>query len=68
MAKARQLRAALVRLGWMEVSMVGSHRKFRKGSQVLIFAHHDSHEVGPPMLARWAKRLGITLAELRRLL
>jgi len=68
LAKARQVRRALEKLGWACVGTVGSHRKYRRGSATRIFAHHDSVDLGGPALARIARDYGVRLDELRRLL
>jgi predicted RNA binding protein YcfA (HicA-like mRNA interferase family) len=67
-AKARQVRRALEKAGWVCVGMVGSHRKFRRDSVTRIFAHHDAVDLGGPAMARIAKDYGLRLDELRRLL
>lgn len=68
MAKARQVRRALEKVGWVCVGTVGSHRKYRRGAATRIFAHHDNVDLGGPALARIARDYGLQLDELRRLL
>lgn len=60
--KARALFRALVRIGWqVKREGGGSHRILtREGWPDVVFAFHDSEEVGPRMLARVAKRTGLT--------
>ncbi|MBM3562775.1 MAG: type II toxin-antitoxin system HicA family toxin [Alphaproteobacteria bacterium] len=59
-AKAKRVRAALERKGWIEKRSVGSHRTYAKaGFPDFIFAFHDGEEIGPRMLARIAKRTGL---------
>lgn len=59
MAKARRVLKRLLAMGWVQVSQVGSHRKLKKADQpMLIFAFHDSEELGPVMLAKLAKHAG----------
>ena len=58
--KARQVLAALLRIGWIFKRQVGSHRLLeREGWADYIFAFHDRDEIGPKMLARIAKRTGL---------
>jgi predicted RNA binding protein YcfA (HicA-like mRNA interferase family) len=59
--KARQVLAALLRLGWSIKRQSGtSHRVLsRPGCPDQVFAFHDGDEIGPKMLARIAKRTGL---------
>ncbi len=61
-AKARRVLAALLRIGWtIKRESGGSHRILsRPGWPDTVFAFHDSEEIGPRMLARIAKRTGLT--------
>ncbi|HJY17846.1 MAG TPA: type II toxin-antitoxin system HicA family toxin [Xanthobacteraceae bacterium] len=60
-AKAQRVFAALLRLGRTIKRQSGSHRVLqRTGSADFIFAFHDRDEIGPRMLARIAKRTGLT--------
>jgi len=64
-AKARQVLAALLRIGWSIKRQSGSHKTLqRPGSPDVVFAFHDSDEIGPRMLARIAKRTGLTPTDL----
>jgi predicted RNA binding protein YcfA (HicA-like mRNA interferase family) len=60
--KARRVLAALVRIGWrIKREVGGSHRVLeRAGWPDFVFAFHDNEEIGPRMLARIAKRTGLT--------
>jgi len=60
--KARRVLAALLRIGWTVKRQDGtSHRTLsREGWRDYVFAFHDSEEVGARMLARIAKRTGLT--------
>lgn len=59
-AKARQVFAALLRIGWSVKRDAGSHRVLaRPGWQDYVFAFHDREEIGPRMLARIAKLTGL---------
>ena len=59
--KARQVLAALLRIGWtIKRQVPGSHRVLaRPGWSDVVFAFHDGEEIGPRMLARIAKRTGL---------
>ena len=64
--KAGQLLGALLRIGWsIKRETGGSHRVLqRNGWPDFVFAFHSSDEVGPRMLARIAKRTGLTPSDL----
>jgi predicted RNA binding protein YcfA (HicA-like mRNA interferase family) len=64
--KASALLTALFRVGWsIKRHASGSHRILqRKGWNDFVFAFHDREEIGPRMLARIAKRTGITPQDL----
>ena len=64
--KARQVLAALLRIGWSIKRQSGtSHRVLaRIGWPDYIFAFHDGEEIGPKMLARIAKHTGLTPEDL----
>ena len=61
-SKARSVLSALFRIGWSMKRQSGtSHRVLeRPGWPDFIFAFHDKEEIGPRMLARIAKRTGLT--------
>jgi predicted RNA binding protein YcfA (HicA-like mRNA interferase family) len=65
-AKARQVLAALLRIGWsIKRQAAGSHRVLsRPGWSNFIFAFHDREEIGPKMLSRIAKKTGLTPKDL----
>jgi len=54
--------AALQRIGWMIKRQAGgSHRVLQRPDwDDFVFAFHDREEIGPKMLARIAKRTGLT--------
>jgi predicted RNA binding protein YcfA (HicA-like mRNA interferase family) len=53
--------AALLRIGWTIKRQRGSHRVIsRSGWEDFVFSFHDSEEVGPRMLARIARKTGLT--------
>ncbi len=59
--KARNVLAALIRIGWsIKRDAAGSHRVLsRPGYPDYVFAFHDGEEIGPRMLARIAKKTGM---------
>jgi len=58
--KARQVLAALLRIGWTVKRQVGSHQLLeRPGWSNFVFAFHEREEIGPKMLARIAKKTGL---------
>ena len=60
-SRARRVLAALYRIGWQLKRETGSHKTLaRDGWPDFVFAFHDSDEIGPRMLARIAKRTGLT--------
>jgi predicted RNA binding protein YcfA (HicA-like mRNA interferase family) len=59
--QGRRVLAALLRIGWRIKRESGSHRTLsRDGWPDVVFAFHDADELGPRMLARLAKRTGLT--------
>lgn len=63
--RARRVLAALLRIGWVVKRQSGSHRTLARAGWVdLVFAFHDDEEIGPRMLARIAKRTGLTPQDL----
>ena len=64
--KARLVLAALLRIGWAIKRQAGtSHRVLsRPGWPDYVFAFHDGVEIGPHMLARIARRTGLTREDL----
>ncbi len=64
-AKARRVLAALLRIGWSIKRQSGSHKTLsRTGWADIVFAFHDSDEIGPKMLARIAKNTGLEPTDL----
>jgi predicted RNA binding protein YcfA (HicA-like mRNA interferase family) len=64
-SKAEKVLAALLRIGWVIKRQSGSHRTLsRPGWPDFVFAFHDGEEIGPHMLARIAKRTGLTPGDL----
>src|SRR5271168_1377264 len=60
-ARARRVLDALKRIGWRVKRRTGSHQTLeRDGWPNMVFAFHDSDEIGPKMLERIAKRSGLT--------
>ena len=58
--KAKQLLAALLRIGWEVAWQKGSDRRLKRdGWPNYTFAFHDSEEVGSGLLAQIAKKTGL---------
>jgi len=63
--KAARVLSALQRIGWQIKRQSGSHRTLsRSGWPDVVFAFHEGEEIGPRMLARIAKRTGLTPEDL----
>ena len=63
--KARSVLAALFRIGWTFKRQSGSHKTLsRPGWPDFVFAFHDGETIGPKMLARIAKRTGLSPGDL----
>lgn len=58
--KAKQVLAALLRIGWTVKRQTGSH-KILSHAQFpdYVFAFHDGVEIGPVMLRKIAKHTGL---------
>jgi predicted RNA binding protein YcfA (HicA-like mRNA interferase family) len=65
-SKARAVLSALLNIGWtIKRETAGSHKVLtRAGFADYVFAFHDQDEIGPRMLARIAKRTGLTPEDL----
>ena len=65
-AKARRILAALLRIGWVVKRASGTSHKVlaREGWADYVFSFHDGEEIGPRMLARVARRTGLTPEDL----
>ena len=65
-SKARTLLAALLRIGWsVKRDTTGSHRILSRPEWPdYVFAFHDGDEIGPRMLARIAKKTGLSPGDL----
>ena len=63
--KARIVLATLEKIGWRLKRQSGSHRTLsRDGWPDVVFAFHDDVEIGPKMLAKIAKKTGLTPKDL----
>ncbi|HEX2343596.1 MAG TPA: type II toxin-antitoxin system HicA family toxin [Vicinamibacterales bacterium] len=63
--KAPRVLAALLKIGWQLKRQSGSHRTLSRASwNDFVFSFHDDEEIGPKMLARIAKRTGLTPEDL----
>jgi predicted RNA binding protein YcfA (HicA-like mRNA interferase family) len=59
--QASRVLSALLRIGWLIKRTTGSHRVLqRTGWPDVVFAFHDRDEIGPRMLARLSKAIGLT--------
>jgi predicted RNA binding protein YcfA (HicA-like mRNA interferase family) len=58
--RARQVLAALLRIGWRVKRTSVSREQWLD----FVFAFHDGEEIGPRMLARIGKRTGLQPADL----
>jgi len=59
--RASRVFAALLRIGWSLKRQSGSHRTLQRAAWPdFVFAFHDREEIGPRMLARIAKRTGLS--------
>jgi predicted RNA binding protein YcfA (HicA-like mRNA interferase family) len=65
-SKAKRVLAALLRIGWSVKRQAGSSHQIlqRPDWPDFVFAFHDQEEIGPRMLARIAKRTGLTPSDL----
>lgn len=59
---------ALQKAGWERVRQSGSHVQLRKAGRIEAFSYHDSAELGQTQLRFVAKKFGLSLDELKRLL
>jgi len=63
--KGRRVLRALERIGWVFKRQTGSHRTLsRPGWPDFLYSFGDKEEIGPRMLARIAKRTGLTPSDL----
>ena len=63
--KAKHVLAALKRIGWSIKRQSGSHRTLeRNGWPDYVFGFHDKETIGPKMMARIAKKTGLTTGDL----
>jgi predicted RNA binding protein YcfA (HicA-like mRNA interferase family) len=64
-SKAKQVLAALLKIGWSIKRQTGSHKVLqREGYEDFVFAFHHSEEIGSRMLQRIAKKTGLTPEDL----
>lgn len=64
--KARIVYKALLKIGWVFIRQVGSHRKLRHPNfpHPYTWAFGDGDELGPKMLSRIAKQTGLKPTDL----
>ncbi|CAN5288653.1 hypothetical protein BH20ACI2_BH20ACI2_26670 [soil metagenome] len=64
-AKAKRVLAALEKIGWRVKRQKGSHKVLeRSGWPDYVFAFHANDEIGSKMIARIAKKTGLTAEDL----
>lgn len=68
MAKGRQVKKALLKAGWVRVRQSGSHVHYGRDGRIATFSYHDGVELGTTQPRFVAKRFGMSLEELKRLL
>ena len=68
--KSRRLFAALYAMGFaVRAKPKGSHRlMFHPDGRVILFAFHDKETVGPKMLSKILKDIGVDYATLKKYL
>ncbi len=63
--RSSRVLAALFRIGWREKRRTGSHRTLeRAGWPDVTWAFHEGEEIGPRMLARVARKTGLSPEDL----
>jgi predicted RNA binding protein YcfA (HicA-like mRNA interferase family) len=63
--KARIVYKALLKIGWMYLRQVGSHKKLcRPNFPNYTWSYGDGEELGPRILARIAKKTGLKPTDL----
>ena len=64
--RAKRVLAGLLRIGWtIKRESGGSHKVLERPEWPdFVFAFHDADEIGPRMLARIARRTGLTPEDL----
>jgi predicted RNA binding protein YcfA (HicA-like mRNA interferase family) len=64
--KARKVLSGLKRIGWLIKRQSGTSHKVLEHPDWpdYVFAFHDNEEIGPRMLARIAKKTGLTPKDL----
>jgi predicted RNA binding protein YcfA (HicA-like mRNA interferase family) len=64
-SKAKQVLAALIKIGWSVKRQTGSHKVLqREGYENFVFAFHQNEEIGSRMLQRIAQKTGLTPEDL----
>ena len=64
MPKAKRVYKRLLVLGWKLERQRGSHKILKKGTYTLVFAYHDSVDLGSIQLSQIAKQAGCSLEDL----
>jgi len=60
--KAKRVKDALFRIGWIKVRQRGTSHLILRHSNfgTYVWSFHDSEEIGPRMMARIGKKTGLT--------
>jgi predicted RNA binding protein YcfA (HicA-like mRNA interferase family) len=67
-ATARQLQAVASHLGFTKTRTTGSHERWNHpDGRAVTIPIHGGREIGPPLLFKILRQLGINLEELERL-
>ena len=67
-ATARQLQAVAARLGFQKTRTTGSHERWNHpDGRAVTIPIHGGREIGPPLLFKILRQLGVTVADLEKL-
>jgi len=67
-ATARQLQAVATRLGFHKTRTTGSHERWNhEDGRAVTIPIHGGREIGPPLLFKILRQLGVTLEEFDKL-
>jgi predicted RNA binding protein YcfA (HicA-like mRNA interferase family) len=60
--KAKRVKDALLRIGWIKVRQCGTSNLILRHTHfgTYVWSFHDSEEIGPRMMAKIAKKTGLT--------
>jgi predicted RNA binding protein YcfA (HicA-like mRNA interferase family) len=67
-ATARQLQAVAARLGFQKTRTTGSHERWNHpDGRAVTIPIHGGREIGPPLLFKILRQLGVTLDDFEKL-